>query len=534
VPYFNQLGKTIADYLAYSEQRLKRIDADAREVTSWFSLLLVAAGCLSLAGLLIIGVVLSRSISRPLGFAVTHLSNLAAGHVSRDVPNEYLERGDEVGLLSKAMQTLSVTLRQLLSELGSNIQLLSSTSAGLSANASQMSHESRDASATSHSAAASAEQMRNNVGSVAARMEQTAANLVSVASHTGQMTATIGEIAANSERARRITEDATHQSARINEQMNQLGDAAREIGKVTETITEISSQTNLLALNATIEAARAGSAGKGFAVVANEIKELAQQTAKATEDIKARIESVQSFTRLGITEIETVSKVIHDISEIVSTIAAAIEEQATVTRDIARNIDDASRGVKDANGRVLEASEAMRHISGEIVVVDHAAGKIAQGSEQVRLSVTDLSRVAEQLQAIMSRFYTAKVNQETLLNAIATHSGWTTKLRAMIESGKINTTAGTIKLEEQCEFGRWLDGSQFSGAENQTEQYRQVRKLHARFHEEAARIVQLAVSRQKREAESAMSPSSEYAHISSALTEALRTWSAAEPAPDLR
>src|SRR3954451_2927057 len=116
--------------------------------------------------------------------------------------------------------------------------------------------------------------------------------------------------------------------------MNQLGAAAMEIGKVTETITEISSQTNLLALNAAIEAARAGSAGKGFAVVANEIKELAQQTATATEDIKGRIGGVQSSAATGIGEIERVSQVIREVSDIVASIAAAIEEQSTVTRDI--------------------------------------------------------------------------------------------------------------------------------------------------------------------------------------------------------
>jgi len=187
--------------------------------------------------------------------------------------------------------------------------------------------------------------------------------------------------------------------------MNQLGQAAREIGKVTEAITEISSQTNLLALNATIEAARAGSAGKGFAVVANEIKELAQQTAAATEDIKARIAGVQSSTVAGIGEIQKVSQVIHDVSDIVSSIAVAIEEQATVTKDIARNIADASRGVEDANTRVAQASQATQEIANDIVSVDHAAGQMTEASEQVQASATDLSRAAEQLQATVSRFH---------------------------------------------------------------------------------------------------------------------------------
>jgi methyl-accepting chemotaxis protein len=218
------------------------------------------------------------------------------------------------------------------------------------------------------------------------------------------MTATIGEIAANSEKARRISEEATRQANHVSEKMTQLGIAAQAIGKVTETISEISTQTNLLALNATIEAARAGAAGKGFAVVATEIKELAQQTAAATEDIKKRIDGVQSSTVGGIAEIGKVSHVIHEVSDIVSSIAAAIEEQSSVTRDIARNISEASAGVRDANVRVAESSTATREIAKEIVGVDHAAGQMAEASEHMNVSVSELSKVAEELHLIVQRF----------------------------------------------------------------------------------------------------------------------------------
>jgi methyl-accepting chemotaxis protein len=219
------------------------------------------------------------------------------------------------------------------------------------------------------------------------------------------MTSTIGEIAQNSEKARRITDEATRQAARITEQINQLGVAAREIGKVTEAITEISSQTNLLALNATIEAARAGSAGKGFAVVATEIKALAQQTAAATEDIKARIEGVQTATAGGITEIGKVSQVITEVSAIVASIAAAIEEQSTATRDIARNIAEASVGVTDSSTRVSQTSQVSREIARDIVTVEGAAVEMANGSDHVRGSAAELSAVAETLRVTMGRFH---------------------------------------------------------------------------------------------------------------------------------
>jgi methyl-accepting chemotaxis protein len=186
--------------------------------------------------------------------------------------------------------------------------------------------------------------------------------------------------------------------------MNQLGVAAREIGKVTETITEISSQTNLLALNAAIEAARAGSAGKGFAVVASEIKGLAQQTSAATEDIKGRINGVQSATAGGILEIGKVSRVIAEVNGIVASIAAAIEKQSVSTKDIARNIADASQGVKDANLRVAETSQMSREIASDIVSVDRSAGETANGSSQVRTRAGELSKVAQELRVTVARF----------------------------------------------------------------------------------------------------------------------------------
>jgi len=343
----------------------------------------------------------TRSIRGPLSQAVLVMQKIAKG----DLTGEIRRTGnDEVGDMAVAMRTMSGALRGVLREVAESAQTLSTTSTQLAANSGQIADHSREASEKAHSVAAAAEQMSSNVSSVAAGMEQTTINLIQVSSHTDQMTATIREIAGNSEKARQVTEAAMEQAARITTQMNQLGLAAREIGKVTETISEISSQTNLLALNAAIEAARAGSAGKGFSVVASEIKQLAQQTAAATEDIKTRVARVQSSTAGGIAEIEKISGVIHEVTEIVTSIAAAIEEQATATKDIARNILEASTGVRDANLRVSESSQATQEIAREIVAVDRAAGRMAEGSGQVRNSASELSQVAEHLLHAMSRF----------------------------------------------------------------------------------------------------------------------------------
>ena len=403
-PKFKQIGVTIGRYVNYREQELARINRQAEALIWRTTLALIGFGLVCAIAAVVFGTLLSRSIAIPLGRAVRLMESFAVGDLTGVVTPASLARKDEIGGLAVAVQGMLTSWRDVIGNINDGIGVLSASSAELSADSGQMSDGSREASGKAHAVAAAAEQMTANVMSVASGMEQTTVNLSRVASATEQMTSTIGEIAANSEKARRITEQATRQAASISEQMNQLGAAAELIGKVTETITEISSQTNLLALNATIEAARAGSAGKGFAVVANEIKELAKQTAAATEDVKGRIAGVQSSTAGGIAEIAKVTQVIHDVSDIVASIAAAIEEQSTVTKDIARNIGEASVGVVDANQRVSETSQATAEIAREIVGVDRAAGQMADGSERVRASATEMSRMAGQLQVTVQRF----------------------------------------------------------------------------------------------------------------------------------
>jgi methyl-accepting chemotaxis protein len=404
VPNFLARDKNIREYVRWRENQASESNHRRSALIARVTGITIVFPLIVLACATAFGFRLTRDITKPLEAATAHLEEVAGGDLSRDVDLQHVERGDEIGLLSRAMRRMSERMRNLLKEVSDGMQALSSSSTELSASSGHMSDGSRSASEKAHSVAAAAEQMSANSVSMTNSIEQTTAHLGGISSSIDQMTATIGEIAGNSEKARHITEEARRQATRITEQINQLGGAAQAIGKVTETITEISSQTNLLALNATIEAARAGAAGKGFAVVANEIKELAQQTAAATEDIKGRIASVQSSTSSGITEIERISKVINDVSDIVATIATAIEEQAAVTKDISRNIGDASHGVGEANLRVAEASQVSQAIARDISSVSGAAREMADGSEQVRTAAGELSRAAETLQTTLARF----------------------------------------------------------------------------------------------------------------------------------
>lgn len=404
IPGYAPVDKALQDYLNWQQPQMAGMKTLVNTYTTRIPIAIGVLSLLVLCTAVLLGTAMTRSITKPLAAAVTSITAVADGDITGEIDKEHLERTDEFGEMACAVRTMSLGLREMIQEITGGIRILSSSSSELMANSAQMSEESHQASEKAHSVATAAEELSANAASVAAAMEQTAGNLSHVSTSTEQMTATISEIAGNSEKARSVTADATRQASRLAEQFNELGKAAREIGTVTETITEISSQINLLALNATIESARAGVAGKGFAVVASEIKILAQQTATASDDIKTRIAGVQSATTSRIVEIEGISHVIREVSEFVTSIAAAIEEQAVVTKDIAQNIGQASHGVGDANVRVSESSQASQEIAQSILSVDLAASQLADGSAQVRTSSAELSEVAKQLQAAVARF----------------------------------------------------------------------------------------------------------------------------------
>jgi len=365
-------------------------------------IILGTAAALAVALMIFIAVV--RSVTRPLADAGKLLEAVSGGDLAHEVPASQLGRTDEIGELSRSLQKMITGLRGIVQEMAEGTGVLAGSSSELLASSAQMASGSRNASEKSHSVSAAAEQLTANATSVAAGMEQTTAGLTSISAATDEMTSTIGQIATDSATARRVTREASKQAKRVTEEMDRLGAAAREIGKVTEAITSISSQTNLLALNATIEAARAGSAGKGFAVVANEIKQLARQAATATDDIKARIAGMETSVSGGLIEISRISKVVEEVTDVVTSIADAVESQADAARNIARNVAEASASVRDVNVRMAEATTATGEIARDVAQVDRVSAEIAHGSEQVRSNATVLTRVAEQLGAKVAQF----------------------------------------------------------------------------------------------------------------------------------
>ena len=384
------------------------VSRQADKQTRFFKMLTLIAVALGMVLSVVVGILSSRRIARPLRRVASHLQIMAQGDFSTEVNEKDCRRDDEIGDLSQAAEALTGSICAIIGNIHNGIGTLTSSSSDLAVVSDQMKSSVLDMSSRTISVAAAAEESSVNSNSVAAGMEQATANLSTVATATEQMSATISEIARNAEHVRTISDEASRQADAVTAMMQLLGSAAQEIGKVTETITTISGQTNLLALNATIEAARAGEAGKGFAVVAGEIKELARKTAVATKDIRERIDAIQSSTNTAMEDIGRIAGVIKTVNKIVPQMAAAIEKQSVVTHDVAANISQATTGITESNEQVMQTALVSADIATDIATISGTVAGIQAESDQVQQSATGMLTLAGQLKGMVADFKMCK------------------------------------------------------------------------------------------------------------------------------
>ena len=396
----NSITRLASEVMQNQQTRLDGIRREANtELDLAIKLALTVSAVALVTGTLFAWLIAS-GITRPVSAMTQAMTVLASGNTAVEIP----ARGnrDEVGEMAGAVQVFKdnaiekvrleaeqvererrvaeekrATMRKMAGDFESSVgQVVSQVSSAVT----QMESSSAAMSAT-------AEETTRQAAAVAAASEQASANVQTVASAAEELSGSIAEISRQVTQASQIASAAVTEAERTNVKVQGLAQAANKIGEVVALITDIAEQTNLLALNATIEAARAGDAGKGFAVVASEVKNLANQTAKATDEIGAQITGIQTATKDAVAAIESISKTISKINEVNAGVASAVEEQGAATQEIARNVEQAASGTQEVSSNIGGVSQAANETGAAAEQIKGAAAELSQQSEHLRVEV---------------------------------------------------------------------------------------------------------------------------------------------------
>ncbi|MFZ3263896.1 MAG: cache domain-containing protein [Terriglobales bacterium] len=444
-------------------------DVDSAWRHSALSAAMLALACL--LPLVFMSMATSRSTFLRLSDMVERFKDVAEGDgdLTKRIP---ITAHDEIGELGKWFNVFLDRLQDMIISISTAAHQVGGASEGVSNTSQQISANSQETSAQANVVSTTAEQVSQNLQTVATGAEE--------------MGASIREIAKNATEAAKVAISAVHIAEITTATVSKLGDSSTEIGQVIKVITSIAQQTNLLALNATIEAARAGEAGKGFAVVANEVKELAKQTAKATEDISVKIEAIQTDTQAAVEAIASISGVIHQINNISGTIATAVEEQDATTNEMARNVSEAAQGSGQITKNIAGVAEAAESTSRGATETRNATQLLVEMSTQLRRLVGQFKTGTEHRGASRS---TAAARSLDFTMVKTAHRSWRLKLRNFLDGGE-NLAAEQISSHRDCDLGKWLyaDGG---GAYGHVAEFQDLEKEHKHMHSMVKEVVEL-------------------------------------------
>ncbi len=375
IEHYSAMAKALDEAVHFVDTSSEAHRTGANDTASTSRIIMIVASILVLAISGGIGSMITRSIVGPLNVLGNAMEGIATGE--GDLTRRLDADGnDEISNVARAFNAFAEKIRSSMSSIAQHASLLAASSEELSAVSNQM--------------AATAEETTVQASTVSAAAAEMSASVSTVSAGAEEMSVSIREIALNAQEAARVAMSAATVAETTTSAVNRLGSSSAEISNVVRTITAIAEQTNLLALNATIEAARAGEAGKGFAVVASEVKDLAQETAKATADITSQIDGIQSDTLAAVDAIGQISLIVTQINETQSMIAAAVEEQTATTNEIGRSVSDLAVG----------SSEIAQTISS----VATAAHETTEGASNTQDASAELSRMAGELRSLVGQF----------------------------------------------------------------------------------------------------------------------------------
>lgn len=401
--YFDKFRDQIKTFKGREEKLMLSRQQDAKDTASSTRNILIFGTLITLCIAVCISYILGLTISRPIQALANNLKDIAEGE--GDLTKRLdIKSADETGETAKWFNTFVENIQQIIKNVTESAAVIAASSDGFLDNSREMAKSAQSSAQKANAVASAAEEMTANMNSVAAAMEQSTTNTGTVAAAAEEMNNSIADVANNVKEARSLANNSVDLTSKTATRVNTLGQAAEEISIVTETIKAISDKTNLLALNATIEAARAGDAGKGFAVVASEIKDLAQQTAEATEDISQKLNGIQQATGSTVNEINEVVESISQVDSVINSISAAIEQQTTTTSEISENIGQLSLSMNEVNENIAQNNQAVGQVAQDIVEVQGSADEINNTSAQIQNGANDMSKRAEELKGLVAGF----------------------------------------------------------------------------------------------------------------------------------